>query len=702
MSILSDYITDPKLTYGKFYKFGSHHKGTYFELPEGPETYLADKGKDSLDLNWLSLEDITYNAEHFTADQQSRIAAISNPYLHRGMIGCKNVLNGILGSVAGAKNYAKICMCCTKSEFSHSSLQYVSCDNWRYCEKCASKRRQAYFKQYYYYFDNPDENVYHVTLTVADKVTYTTENYQNVVAVWDRLEHLLTCLHKNKVISGALIFEEMTVDQLYPTTVVNPHLHAIVTSPHLLDAVEGMADVKAHVKQVKSKEQFRALLNYLPKAIDLSEIYISSWTKETSRVVNQNLREVMSGYRELFSGRSHTRCIGRFHGRHSASIAISPEDYKRFRALDPDVKKEGKKKTTGQTRDKKIKCKEASAKKVKKIMYQEPIQPEQPKKSGIGKFLGLGALGALSGIGAYHYGRSGDNLFSGVANQVHDNVVNPIFQRAEPLAQKLFPSLNDGIKQRYESELDNRLTSGELSGYVNHAVQQSPSGLQGTIFENYKPDQLSEMAGKVSDSPFTTGGILAGLGIPAAAVAANKTGLGNFLRNKTPNLASSLSTATTKVAPKLLGAAGGLASAKDSAELSSWLSNKLNLSGGQAATAQALGTVGGMGAAYGGAIAGAKIPGPPIVKLIGAGLGGTVLPIVNQIRRTLNKGELMHQGRVGRDTALIDALKDAIATKSNYGNSNALDVWKTRAGDLTRLAQSTQDPAIRQQILSLQ
>lgn len=702
MAILRDYVNDPRLTYSKFYKFGSHHKGTYFELPNGPEERFGGKAKDTLDLNWMSIEDLVKNEDHFTADQQNRISAILNPDLHRGTIGCKNVLNSLLGSVAEAKNYAKVCMCCTKAQYSQTSLQFVSCDNWRYCEKCASRKRQRYFKQYYYYFENADERVYHFTITLDKKITYQTENYQVVSEAWNKLNSYVDFMLKNKVITGALIFEEMTVDQLHPTIVVNPHIHVIVTSQYDLEVAKGVQDVKVHVKEVTDKQQFRNLLNYLPKAIDLSEIYISSWTKENAREVNQNLREVMTGFRELFTDRWHTRCIGRFHGKNKRTIVVSPEDYKRYRSLDPDAKKKTRKQA-GHNSNKKIKCVKVTKPKKKMLpINTQPINKEEkPKSSGFGKFLGLSALGGLGALGAYAYGRNGNNFLTGAANSVHDNVVNPVFQRAQPIAQKLFPSYDASVRNQYANQVSDRLNLGEFGGYANHALQQKPSGLQGTPFEGLNEDRFSAVGNKIQNSSLLGGALLGSATAPMLSKGTGYLGVNSFLRNSAPKL-HSLGAGAVKFSPKLLGPLSGLASIGDASELSNWLVDKSGLQGTQGEVAKGIGTATGMAAAGAGALAGAKIPGPPLVKLLGSIIGGAGLPIVNAIRKAMNQGEFMDQGLQGRQSALLDMLPEAIQARDNYGNSNLLDAWRAQAGDLNQLAEVASNPELRQQILSLQ
>lgn len=705
MAILRDYVNNPKLAYSKFYKFGSHYKGTYFELPEGPEENFNDDAKDSLDLNWLSIEDLIRNEKHFNADQQTRIAAILNPDLHRGVIGCKNVLNSLLGSAAGAKGYAKVCMCCTKAQYSESSLAFVSCGNWRFCEKCASRKRQHYYKQYYYYFQNADENVYHLTLTLDKKIVYQTERHEAIGNVWDRLTGYVSCLLKNKVITGALIFEEMTVDQLHPEIHVNPHIHAIVTTPHEIDAATGIEDVKVHVKKVNDVQQFRNLLNYLPKAIDLSEIYMSSWTKENGREVNQNLREVMSGYRELFSGRFHTRCFGRFHNKNKNSIVISPEEYRQFRALDPEAKKKGKKKSACVSKAKKIKYDKAPIPAKKKQMLPQPINntvEQKPKKSGLGKFLGLSALGGLGALGAYHLGRSGNNIFSGVANSVHDNVVNPAINIAEPYLQRLSPSYDKMVKDRYSAELGDKLDLGEFKGYVDYANQASPSALQGTAFSGFKPDPIADIGRNIQNSPILGGTLFAALGAPFAAGLANKSGLSKLVGSKFPGLTSGLSSSLGNAYKKVgLGPLAGLASIGDASEVASWAADKGNLSGVNADIARGVGTLGGVGASMAGASLGMRLPGPLPLKFIGSALGASILPAFNAYRKAVNNGELRHHGIDGRQGALIEYLKNALSMKQNYGNENALNAWRSQAGDLSSLAETIQDPNLKSQTLAL-
>lgn len=708
MAILSTFVTDAKLLYEKFYKFGSAHKGTYYELPEGPEEWFGPGARDSLDVNWLSIEDLAYNEEHFTEDQQRRMAAILNTDLHRGVIGRKNVLNSLLASAAGGKNYAKVCLCCTKANHSISSLAFVSCDNWRYCEKCASRKRQRYFKHYYYRFENPigPTNFYHVTLTPKDKLEYTTENYQEVSNVWDHLNKIVDSMQKEGLIDGGLIVEEMSVDQLYPKVVVNPHIHMICTSANELVLPDRPdAEVKIHIKKVEDKEQFRNLINYLPKAIDLTEVYTETWTKETSRTVNNNLREVMTGYRELFNDRKHTRVFGRFHGTHSNSIVVSVEDYQRYKLLDPDAKKSAKAKTKKKSAckyaEKKIKCVKVEKPKKKMLPPVQPIKKEEPKKFGLGKFLGLSALGGLGALGAYHYGRSGDNFLSGAANAVHDNVVSPAIQTAEPHLQKFFPSLGNSIKQKYDTALSNRLNLGELKGYIDYAGKHPTSALQGTPFEQFNPDQLSTLGNKIQSSPYLAGSLLGSMGIPVAADLAGKMGINEAVKNVSPGLMGGLSS-VAKYAPKVTGLLSALTSVGDASQLANWWSDKNQATGWEAGLTKGLGTMTGMAAAGAGAAAGLRVPGPPVVKAVAAGLGGSILPIANTIRKGYNNIDLRESGFQSRQQALIDTLKEALQSKERYGNENLLNSWRSQAGNLTDLAAATSDPAVRQQILALQ
>lgn len=674
--------------YAEFYKFGKKHKGTNFDLPDGPETRFGDKATTDLyNLNWLSLEDLESHEELLDGVQAKYLEAILNPGLHRRVsrsIGLPkiNVLEGILGAVGNLKNYSKVIKCCTTGS---PGSKPFKCDCRKYCDWCAGKKR-AKHKNMYYNSWNTKAGINYFFLTIYIPDHLKTTSADTIIARWTRLNSYVETLRKKKLINGGLITEELNLNHLYPEVEVNPHIHILATSEHELESFNH-EEIRVHVKPIENKKHWGKALAYLTKAYSFSETYINEWTRENAKVVNKNFVEISQTFRVMLCGRAQAKSFGLMHPNNPDNLI----DTDKMEYLAQERKKACK------LNRKKIKCtqpmytdfergvkaalKTEELPKATSILlktayntYGEQGLAQAPEESHwLRNLLGVGA----AGVGAYMYGRhgnGGNNFLSGFSNGVDNNIVAPLMNFADPYIRKISPS--------YVAKQDN-LWQQQLKPMVNDLAfentvmskQNSPSSLVGTEAEGaFGTSNFNRNVSNIANSTPVVAGMTAPL-VPMAGSAAN-WGLNKVRPHLNNARFGGAMRGLSKITNPIGTAAFAVNSLQDSNELGDAFADKMQLGDFGRGAAKTTAMAGGVGLLAGGARLGAKFL--PFLGPYGraaGGLVGALAPgLVNSFRKQDNNLQFNKDLSTNQTNTWYDTYKHSL-TEKDQGNGSMLKAF---------------------------
>ena len=168
----------------------------------------------------------------------------------------KYVGNTIMLTMADDCYAPEVCQCGTVGI--GVTAEKKPCSRWKYCDRCSNVKRQYYYLKYSSAYS---ENSYMITLTMSEKVKFIDGNLEQVIRDWNKLNGYVDMMYKNKMIVGGVRCEEMSIDNLYPMTIVNPHLHVLCHGVNDLKSHE-FEGIKINVKKIKDQEHWNNSLNY--------------------------------------------------------------------------------------------------------------------------------------------------------------------------------------------------------------------------------------------------------------------------------------------------------------------------------------------------------------------------------------------------------------------------------------------------------
>lgn len=701
--------------YTEFYKFGKKHKGTNFDLPDGPEERFGDKGTaDLYNLNWLSLEDLETHEELLDSVQAKYLEAILNPGLHRRVsksIGLPkiNVLEGILGAVGNLKNYSKVIKCCTTGS---AGSKPFKCDCRKYCDWCAGKKR-AKHKNMYLNSWNPNAGINHFFLTVYIPDHLKTTNAATIIARWERLKTYIESLRKKKIVNGGLITEELSLNHLYPEVEVNPHVHILATSEHELESFN-FEEIHVHVKPIENKKHWEKAISYLTKSYCFSETYVQEWTKENAKIVNKNFVEISQTFRVMLCGRAQAKSFGLMHPNNPNNII----DHDKMEYIAMERKKACK------LNRKKIKCTQPmytdfergvkSALKVEELpkattillktaydTYGEDGLAQAPQESHwMRNLLGVGA----AGVGAYMYGKNGNggnNFLSGFSNGVDNNVINPLMNFADPYIRKISPSYTANQDRLWQQGMKPEI-QGIAADKTIMSRRGSPSSLDGTDAEGaFGTSPFNQNVSRLANST----PVVAGMAAPLAPMAG---GVFSSILNKfRPGAGAGLGKAmgsVGRVVNPIGTAAFAVNGLQDSSELGDAFADKMQLGDFGRGAAKGTAMAGGVGLLAGGARLGGKLL-PffgPYGRAAGGLIGAMAPGLINSFRRQKNNMEFNKDFSNNQTSTWYDAYKQSVAAK-DAGNGSPLKAFYNSVNpeQLNAIKAKAENPFIAHQMDNL-
>ncbi len=291
---------------------------------DSPIIHFGEKAKDLNQINYLSFDDLERNCDLMDVLQQSCIRSLLCTKKHFDKGNSTKYIGNTIMALAVDFTYARqMCYCGTTGT---SFKKATPCSKWKYCDRCANRKRQFFHNKYAHVYACTPENCYHVTLTLADKVKFVEGNHKQIIENWDKLNDYVDLMYKHKMISGALVVEEAAFDSYYPTPIINPHVHMLCTAKHLQSFVSD--DIKVEVKLINDSEHWVDRINYIFKPINFFSAYHHEYTAENGVQVNRNFRDMLEAHREVILNRNQTRAIGTFHARNKAAICESTKAIK--------------------------------------------------------------------------------------------------------------------------------------------------------------------------------------------------------------------------------------------------------------------------------------------------------------------------------------------------------------------------------------
>jgi hypothetical protein len=601
MALLRDNVTPEDVyqyyVFGYKSKTGEHDDADLIELPNGPEKRFGKKTDNLMDINWYSVEDLEINEHLFGDYQLARLKAALNVQNYQKHNNALYVTNLIASVIAEAPHYEGMCMCGTKGSVERQQLngkmgQILWCNNWKYCARCAWKRSlkntfklsKAYGKAKHMYF---------ITLTMPEFMEFNDIVFDQITAAWDMQMTYVKAMLKKKLITGGIYGEEISLHSLYPKTLVNPHLHVVVSSEEELKS-HTVAGMKVDVREIKSQQSWDNHIKYVTKSIKFGQEYVKSWTPENARVINKNFKEFICGHSQVFNHRKQTGMFGLFSLKTNGTIANSVYDYKLEEGLLKPADIKAEKKRLAKLKSKKEKpVKEKAARKNackivnKKIEYDNHMyedfeqgvkdalqlqalpsettdmlktaydmvmdEPEQ-QPSNFWRNMGLGALAVG---GAYAGGKMGFKPLEGFSGAIDNNVVNPVmknfirpgFEKASPYiggaidkTPFLGAQTKDSLKghlapsaQDYSQAIrDSSLTAG-LEGLYNQSKGLTDVQRKGTVLQDMDPTAMESAmrTGQLAASPVLLGGL-------AKSAPGMLGGLASGMANKLPSTAPAM------------------------------------------------------------------------------------------------------------------------------------------------------------------
>lgn len=275
-----------------------------------PTDCLNKKATDLYSLNWLSITDLENNRDLLDDGQIARLNMLLNTSKHPGNNTHYWFGSALLLSIANFTYANQVCICGTHKP--KSVLDWMPCSKWKYCNRCAGKKRHEAYSRYAHIYTVCPEPCYFITITPTNHIPFEYGNYRNILNIWDKLQLYVTSLLERKVIKGALVVEEFAVGRFTPTPTANPHVHIACVGIAGLESyeVEGM---KVHVQLIESGEHWDTVLAYMHKALYVVNQYDQEWSEENAVLLNKNFREVMEAHKDVVADRNQIRKIGTFH-----------------------------------------------------------------------------------------------------------------------------------------------------------------------------------------------------------------------------------------------------------------------------------------------------------------------------------------------------------------------------------------------------
>lgn len=466
-------------------------------------------------INWLSFDDLEDNHELMDSRKVGFLRALCDVRYHYNTAENKNSTlymgNAILMTMADNEYSREICQCGTTG--TGVTANKKPCSKRKYCDRCANTKRRFIYSKYADAY-NKEIPSYFITLTVdlEHKVKFIDGNLEQVLHEWDRLNGYVDAMYKNKIITGGIRCEELSIDKLYPHAVVNPHLHVLCQGlPNITShTFDGM---KIDVRPVKDRDDWVTKMNYVYKAMDLYSTYVREWNVQHGEVINRNLRDCLDNHKFIVKNRNQTRAFGSFYAGSKNCVAASIKNVKANKNK-PLQKPKAKINYTKEIMyedfkkgvEKTIKKPITSSEELFKVAFTElntpaPAKKERPwyKNPWV-----VGGAGLAAGAGLYGAGKmfnGGNNPLNNTFGKgVDDYLVNPVkglfAPKMNPLASTL--SHDPGTTKLVGNLADQE---ANLSNYLARLKTiNTDEDAEGTMFDGASRDAINKITQGLSGS----------------------------------------------------------------------------------------------------------------------------------------------------------------------------------------------------------
>ena len=394
-------------------------------------------------INWLSFSDLEANVDLMDSGKAGQLRAILDERYHyntkKQTNSTKYVGNTIVSIMCDFEYATVMCQCGTKGIGVTDAKK--PCSKWKYCDRCSNTKRRYAHEKYSKVFKRKTPS-YFITLTLADKVKFIDGNREQIIHNWDKLNGYVDAMYKNNMIVGGIRCEELSIDRLYPVTIVNPHLHVLCHGIKGLQSHE-FDGIKIDIKRVKNQKHWDNSINYVYKSMNLYDAYVFDWNVQHGEIINRNLRDCIENHKFQIRNRNQARAFGTFHAKskNCSDDCIKNVVPHKNKALQKGNKKinytpkatmyENLKEGVAALTTKPIVPSAA----IIKVAFGElqpapPIAPKKEEKPWYKNPWILGG-GALAGAGALYGGgklyNGGDNIVNNTFGKGVDNyIVNPI------------------------------------------------------------------------------------------------------------------------------------------------------------------------------------------------------------------------------------------------------------------------------------
>lgn len=485
-------------------------------------------------INWLSFSDLEANVDLMDGGKAGKLRAICDERYHyntkKQTNSTKYVGNTIISIMCDFEYAEVMCQCGTIGTGVTDAKK--PCSKWKYCDRCSNTKRRFAHEKYSSAY-KPKTPSYFITITLAEKVKFIDGNHEQIIHNWDKLNGYVDAMYSNKMITGGIRCEELSIDNLWPVAIVNPHLHI------LCHGIEGLVShefegMKIDINPIKDQEHWDEEINYMYKSMNLYDAYVFDWNVQHGEVINRNLRDCIDNHKFQIKNRNQARAFGTFHAK---SKSCEDDCIKNVKPYKNKALQKGNKKinyTSKATMYENLKEGVAalttkpivpSAAIVKAAFGElQPAPSLTPKKEEKPWYKNPWILsgGALAGAGALYGGgklyNGGDNMINNTFGKgVDDYIVNPIKglfggqETTQPTAPKPFtklpppPPLPTPVNRYWQENLeiakDPRYTKlhaafqdreADLNGYLARLKSHNTNNtnISGTDFDGVNPTAI--------------------------------------------------------------------------------------------------------------------------------------------------------------------------------------------------------------------
>ena len=331
--------------------------------------------------------------------------------------------------------------------------------------------------------------------------------------------------------------------------------------------------------------------------------------------------------------------------------------------------------------------------------YGENGLAQAPESHWLRNILGI----AGAGIGAYMYGKNGNNALSGFSSGVDNHVINPLMNFADPYIRKISPGYTAQQDKLWQEQLRPEVENIAFNNTVMSRLGK-PSSLDGTPVEGLIPQTPFNQ--RVSNFSNSTP-VLAGMTAPLVPMAGGILGSGLARFKPTAGLGAAIAKPMVGLSKALnpIGTAAFAANGlQDSRELGDAFADKMQLGDFGRNVSKGTAMAGGVGLLAGGARLGSKLL-PffgPYGRLAGGLIGAMAPGLINSYRKMDNNMSFNKDFSNNQTSTWYDAYKQSVAAR-DAGNGSPLKAFynSLNPAQLNAVKSKAENPFIAHQMENL-